>query len=186
MIDSFYVSIWAKSNTVNWNASAFIFSSKDSNGVIFSPFQTDTMRYFIRDLGVSRIFIGDSIITDVNIFHKYGLQYDAVAEVAKLILDGVVTSTVNVDINRIFGIPNSVIGRDDNPIPTNFGNAVMGEATIRKAIVSDDFFTTEFNNQNDPDTPVTGFYSVGNQQISNKVPHRVSLKGRKNNTVGIF
>jgi len=157
---SFYASIWVKSNVVNWNETAFIFSSREPNGFIIHPnLGSKEVDVFVFKTG-SGFEKGIEVFpSDITVFHRYGLQFDAVTNTIQTIFDGVITgSVVKVTPRDALSTIGPRIGQDN--ASGRFGNMVGNHATIHNSLVSADFFTTEFNNQNDS----TAFYSIGTEE----------------------
>ncbi len=151
--ESFTATIWVKSTPALWNQFGWILAARGPNGVLMHPVQGGLgVQMFIPTSGAVLTFIGTVTPGNIQIFHRYGMKYNADGlGTRSTILDNIITDTVGLITRDTNDFLDPVkIGKDDQS--GRYGDGVEGEARISKLVLTDDFLNTEYNNQFAPET----------------------------------
>ena len=127
---SFAVLVWCKSLVAtNWNSHGWIASYRDVNGFIIHPNGgTNTIGFYIVDSAGTFHGLSNPSISDITLWHQYGIMYDFTAKIAYYIIDGVRTA-LSLDITRTVTNIAMDIGRDWND-PSRHGLALEDEVQL--------------------------------------------------------
>jgi predicted acyltransferase (DUF342 family) len=140
---SFTALIWARSNTAVWNNNGWAWSARNPNGFIIHPDHgTNRMGLYIIDqyYWSNHTRVGTITLDDITEWHQYGLMYDADTQIASVILDGEVLSTVEYSAAKRSAVMpvDMILGKDQCCGGARYGNGALDEAILFTKPLNDD------------------------------------------------
>lgn len=132
MTPSFTILVWGKSATSTWNTWGWLASARVPNGFIIHPDNggKSVSMYIISNAsGSDHTGIGSVSVSDITAWHQYGITYNAVTQVAGLILDGQIVSSTSYTGTRTTGAISMDFG-EDYGISGRMGNGSIDEVAL--------------------------------------------------------
>jgi len=161
--ESFYVSVWAKCNTTTYAKNTALISSRGNNGMGLFPSPTvgagKGIRVFIMNNSAVVTEITAIIPSDITVWHKYGLAWNASTGIAISLLDGEIVGSLPKTIVRdAHSNITSTMAYDISPgDPNREYDGEIDEIEICRVFPTVEFLRSEYKTQNDP----AGFLILG-------------------------
>jgi hypothetical protein len=124
------ITVWAKSNTPNWNNYGWLSSSRKVNGHILHPtINTKAVAFYVYNSASAFTLMGNITVADITIPHMYSYTTNG-SNSHKVYLDGVLVLTSTTAITRSLTPPivSTKFGSDD--LGGRYGNGNL-YSTIR-------------------------------------------------------
>lgn len=176
--DAITISLWAKSNTPNWNDSGFLVSKRDA--YVFHPNQGGkSINFFIFSSGQWRTV---AFTPDINItqWHHYGATFDG--NTICLYIDGVEVSRtdypgkINADTGMMY------IGRDDG-LPRYFNGQIAEVCIWDKARTQAEIQADMYKRLSGKESNLVAYYPLNEMKPEGSTKKVLDLAGKNHGTV---
>ncbi len=178
--DAITISLWAKSNTPNWNDSGFFVSKRDAYA--FHPNYTDgkSINFYIFSSGQwQTVWFTPSI--NITQWHHYGATFDG--NKMCLYIDGVEVNRANYTgkINADTGV--MCIGREDGS-PTRYFNGQIAEVCIwNKARTQAEIQADMYKRLSGKESNLVAYYPLNEMKPEDSTKKVLDLAGGNHGTV---